>query len=176
MNTETPKTFWSVHAVFAAWFWLYSVTFALWFASHSLPSHNDDWDRWSIILVSVHLAPVILIPAWLIPLTVKRRPVRFAKWFRSLIGAACLPLLLAMLDAWSAGSARGKPLFSVPIWKMSDGGTTGYFGPGYIFTYYRRMGGERGPEFWFWFSPVQLRYTTKRIGFEWLFTESGTPK
>jgi hypothetical protein len=55
------------------------------------------------------------------------------------------------------------------MWKLRDGGTTGYLGFGYSLIYYRKIDGEHGPEISYWFIPFSVYHTTERTGVRWYF-------
>ena len=78
-------------------------------------------------------------------------------------------IILGVVDCWVAGTSHRDTLFSMSVWKLRDGGTSGYVGLGYSLTYYRKMGGEHGAEIWYWFTPFTVYHTTQRTGIRWLF-------
>jgi hypothetical protein len=78
-------------------------------------------------------------------------------------------IILGIVDCWIAGTSHRDTLFSKSVWKLSDGGTSGYIGLGYSLTYYRKMDGEQGSEIWYWFTPFTVYHTTQRTGIRWLF-------
>jgi hypothetical protein len=98
---------------------------------------------------------------------------RIKKILLWLLCAMGVSTILGIADCWIAGTSHRGTAFSVPVWKLSDGGTSGYIGFGYSLTYYRKMGGEHGSEIWYWFTPFSVYHTTERTGIRWLFA-SGT--
>jgi hypothetical protein len=86
-----------------------------------------------------------------------------------LLCAMIVSIIFGITDCWVAGTSHRNTLFSVPVWKLSDGGTSGYVGLGYSLTYYRKMGGEHGSEIWYWFTPFTVYHTSERTGVRWLF-------
>jgi len=95
-----------------------------------------------------------------------RRAKKILLW---LLCPIALSIILGMIDCWVAGTSHRSTLFSVPVWKLGDGGTTGYVGFGYSLTYYRKMSGEHGSEIWYWFTPFTVYDTSERTGVRWLF-------
>ena len=83
--------------------------------------------------------------------------------------AMCISTILGIVDCWVAGTAYRNTLFSLPMWKLRDGGTTGYIGFGYSLTYFRKIDGEHGPEISYWFIPFSVYHTTERTGVRWVF-------
>jgi hypothetical protein len=87
-----------------------------------------------------------------------------------LIRAMYVSIILGLCDSWIASTSHRDTFFSKERWELRDGGTRGYVGFGYSLTYYREMGGEHGPEIWFWFTPFRIYWTSKRIGASWIWS------
>lgn len=94
---------------------------------------------------------------------------RLKKILLWLFYAMCISTILGIVDCWVAGTAYRNTLFSLSMWKLRDGGTTGYIGFGYSLTYYRKIDGEHGPDISYWFAPFSVYHTSERTGVRWLF-------
>ena len=124
---------------------------------------------WFVAVLSAHSVAAILIPIWVFYTWVKTRHRRTGHFLSLTIRAIYLSVVLAMLDAWTSTSDRRDTLFSHRTSMLRDGGTSLYWGFGYAMNYHREIQGERGPEIWFWFTPVRILYTSERTGFRWLW-------
>jgi len=149
--------------------WLYMITWCVFMAIAAFQPNAGEWGIEEYALTGAGLLPIILIPAYLYVCVRRKQP----PWVRP-----CLPwvvrimhisIILAICDSWIAGTGRRAPLFSRTMWAMSDGGTRGSIGFGYSLTYHRQMGGEYGPEIWFWFCPFTVSWTSEHIGLRWLW-------
>ncbi|HTI99763.1 MAG TPA: hypothetical protein VL527_12850 [Dongiaceae bacterium] len=133
-------------------------------------SGPEAMDIWAWIILGVHVGAAVVLPVLLFRAWCQKRTIRMGKALPWAVRLMYLSVILAICDSWAAGTDRRDTLFSQTVWAMSDGGTRGYNGFGYCLTYHRRLGGEFGPEVWFWFTPFRLYYTSSRVGASWVWT------
>ena len=172
--SQTLNGFWRPSTVALILVSLYSATVCVWFLVSALNPDAGEWDIWSFVILSVYVVPAILIPIFLFRAFRQKRSVRLGRVLPWVFRAVYVSVILAIWDSWSAGTDRRDTLFSKASWAMRDGGTRGYVGFCYSLTYYRRIGGEHGPEVWFWFTPFRLYWTSSRVGVSWLWTHDDT--
>lgn len=127
-------------------------------------------DAWAWVILGVHVGAAVTLPVLWFRARRQKRTIRMGKVLPWVVRVMYLAVTLAICDSWAAGTDRRDTLFSQAVWATSDGGTRGYNGFGYCLTYHRRLGGEFGPEIWFWFTPFRLYYTSTRVGACWLWT------
>ena len=149
--------------------WLYMVTWGVFMAISAVQPDAGGWEFDEWVMTGACLLPIIIIPAYLIRCVIRKRLPRFRPWLPWVVRVVYVSFALALCDSWIAGTDRRAPLFSRASWAMSDGGTRGSLGFGYCLTYHRSMGGEHGPEVWFWFSPCTIRFTSEHIGLRWFW-------
>ena len=156
-------------AIVLAVLWLYMLAWGVFFATAAFEPDAGDWEFETCVLTGALLVPLVLIPVYLGHCVNRKLMPQFRHWLPWVLRIAYVSVLLAICDSWAAGTDRRAPLFSKSTWSMSDGGTRGSIGLGYSLTYYRRLGGEHGPEVWFWFSPFTIRWTSEHVGVRWLW-------
>jgi hypothetical protein len=149
--------------------WFYLLAWAVFFAFAACQPDSGGWEFEEWILTGALLIPIVLIPVYLIHKVRHRSLPQFRQWLPWVVRVIYVSVILAICDSWAAGTARRAPLFSKVTWAMSDGGTRGSVGFGYSLTYHREMGGEHGPEVWFWFAPFSVRWTSDHVGLRWIW-------
>ena len=152
-----------------AFLWLYMIGWAVFFGMSAFQPNAGGWELGEWLMTGAMLIPIMVIPVYITRCARRDRPPTLKHWLPWVVRIAYVSLILAMLDSWSAATDRRAPLFSRGLWAMRDGGTRGYVGFGYFFTYYRRIGGVHGPEIWFWFTPFTVSSTTKHVGIRWIW-------
>lgn len=152
--------------------WLYMFAWAVFFGVAALRPDAGRWEFEEWVLTGALLVPIVLIPAYLRYCVRRRSLPKFRHCIPWIVRVMYVSIILAMCDSWAAGTERRAPLFSRVTWAMSDGGTRGSVGFGYSLTYHRTMGGEHGPEVWFWFMPFTVRWTSEHVGLRCLWQAS----
>jgi hypothetical protein len=152
--------------------WLYELAWAGFFGVAAFQPNAGGWEFEGWVLTGALLVPIILIPVYLSYSVRRGSPPQFRHWLPWVVRVMYVSVILAICDSWAAGTERRAPLFSKVTWAMKDGGTRGSVGLGYSLTYHRKMGGEHGPEVWFWFTPFTVRWTSEHVGLRWLWQES----
>ena|SRR5208283_718204 len=169
MSSGTPKFLRSGPGILLAIAWLYMVAWGVWIAIPAFQPNAGGWEFEEWVVTGAWLVPIILIPLYLTGCVRRKQPLRLKPWLPWVVRIMYVSIILAICDSWIAGTDRRAPLFSHTTWGMSDGGTRVSVGFGYSLTYHRTMGGEHGPEVWFWFSPFTVRYTSQHIGLRWVW-------
>lgn len=149
--------------------WLYLLAWGALLAAAVVQPDGGGWEFEGWVLTGALLGPIVLIPIYLACCAKRKLTPRFRHWLPWVVRVSYVSMILAICDSWAAGTERREPLFSKVTWGMSDGGTRGCFGFGYSLTYHRKMGGEHGPEVWFWFSPFTVRWTSEHVGLRWIW-------
>jgi hypothetical protein len=147
--------------------WLYMVGWGVLLGISAFQPNAGGWGFEAWILTVADLVPVLLIPIYLVRCVRRKQPPRLRSWLPWVLRLMYVSIMLAVCDSWAAGTHHLG--FSVPLWMMSDGGTTGSMGFGYSLTFYKEISGEYGPEVWFWFTPFTVSWTTKHTGVRWLW-------
>lgn len=161
---------WPAITLEAAWFYL--LGWLVCFAIATFQPNSGRWEFEEWLLTAALLLPIVMIP-WYLGRSVKHRSLpQFRHWLPWVARAIYVSIILALCDCWMASTERRVTPFSKGTWAMSDGGTRGSVGFGYALTYHRQMGGEYGPEVWFWFAPFTVRCTTEHTGLRWLWQRS----
>ncbi len=168
LSHEAPRL-WSGVGILLALAWLYMLGWGVFMAASVFQQDAGGWELGEWLMTAALLVPIILIPVYLAHCVRRKQPPRLRPWLPWLVRVMYVSVILAVCDSWAAGSERRAPIFSVTTWAMRDGGTRASVGFGYSLTYYRRMGGEHGPEVWFWFTPFTVSWTTEHIGLRWLW-------
>jgi hypothetical protein len=166
---QASNSFWRLSSLALSLVFLYSAAFAIWLLVSALQSGAGVWDLWGVILLAVYVAPALIIPFFLFRAFRQKHCVRLGRVLPWVFRAISVSIILAICDSWWA-TAHTNTLFSKTTWATRDGGTRGYAGFGYSLTYYRSLGGRRGPEVWFWFTPFRLYWTTEEHGVSCLFS------
>jgi hypothetical protein len=168
MSPEAPRL-WSGVGLLLGLAWLYILGWAAFMITAAFQSDAGGWELGEWLMMGALFVPLLLIPFYLVHCAGRKQAPRFRPWLPWAFRIMCLSLVLAILDSWVAGTDRRAPLFSKVLWATKDGGTRGSVGLGYMLTYHRAMGGEHGPEVWFWFTPFTVCLTTEHTGLRWIW-------
>ena len=149
--------------------WLYLLAWAVFFAVDAFQPDAGGWEFEEWVLTGALMIPLVLIPVYLGYNVRHGLLPQCRHWLPWVVRLMYVSVILAICDSWAAGTERRAPLFSKVTWAMRDGGTRGSVGFGYSLTYHRKMGGEHGPEVWFWFAPFTVRWTSEHVGLRWIW-------